>query len=200
MKPFHIFRMLINGFRLTPLYVMYKTASQKLLINEDLDRWSTVLSLYFPNRTLLLFHLMCTRPEFRSLLYYRFRKDSKLKETVATWLWSPMPNLFIGSPHISGGAFIQHGFSTIISASKIGKNFWCNQQVTIGFSNNDDCPTIGDDVIITAGAKVIGNVHLGDGCIIGAHAVVVKDVPPGAVMGGIPAKIIKYRNDYDRAN
>lgn len=94
---------------------------------------------------------------------------------------------------MGGGCYIQHGFSTIIAARSIGKNLWINQCATIGYTNATDCPTIGNDVKICSGAKVLGNINIGDNAIIGANAVVVKDVPANAVVGGVPAKIIKYR-------
>lgn len=52
---------------------------------------------------------------------------------------------------------------------------------------------IGNDVWIGAGAKILMDVHIGDGAVIGANAVVTKDVPPFAIVGGVPAQIIKYR-------
>jgi len=54
---------------------------------------------------------------------------------------------------------------------------------------------IGNDVWIGAGVKILGNVNIGDGCIIGAGAVVTKDLPPYAIAVGVPAKIIDFRND-----
>lgn len=96
--------------------------------------------------------------------------------------------------NLGGGCFIQHGFATRIGGRTIGKRLWVNQCVTIGYTNATDCPTIGNNVTIGAGAKVIGKVTVGDNSIIGANAVVVKDVPPRAVVGGVPAKILKYRN------
>ncbi|MEN6373145.1 MAG: hypothetical protein ABFD75_00010 [Smithella sp.] len=92
--------------------------------------------------------------------------------------------------------FIQHGFSTIISAEKIGRNCWINQQVTIGFSNDTESPLIGDNVTIYAGAKVIGKVRIGNNSIVGANAVVVKDVPANSTVVGIPACIV--RRDGER--
>ena len=53
------------------------------------------------------------------------------------------------------------------------------------------CPVIGDNVMITCGAKVLGDITINDGAVIGANAVVVKDVAPGAVMGGVPAVRLK---------
>lgn len=75
-------------------------------------------------------------------------------------------------PHELNGIIIAKG-------SKIGKNARIFHQVTIG---NDDMnaknvPTIGDDVKIYPGAKIVGKVHIGNRCVIGANAVVVNDVP-----------------------
>lgn len=78
----------------------------------------------------------------------------------------------------------------------IGDNCTIYQDVTIG-QNRNKYPTIGNNVIIYAGAKIIGDVHVGDNAIIGANAVVTKDVPPNAIVGGIPAKVIKYRSNDD---
>jgi len=93
--------------------------------------------------------------------------------------------------------FIEHGFSTIISCRKIGKNCYINQQVTIGYSDATNCPTIGDNVEIKCGAKVIGGITVGDDVIIGANAVVVKDIPPHSIVVGVPARIIKTRSSID---
>lgn len=109
-----------------------------------------------------------------------------------------MSTLFIATPIIGEGLFIQHGFATIIAAKSIGKNCWINQQVTIGFSNATDCPEIHDNVTIYAGAKVLGKVVLGSNCVVGANAVVVKDVPENCVVGGVPAQVIKRKdNDFE---
>ena len=53
-------------------------------------------------------------------------------------------------------------------------------------------PVIGDNVVAYAGAKIIGNVHVGNNVVIGANAVVTKDVPDNAVVVGVPAKVINY--------
>ena len=99
--------------------------------------------------------------------------------------------MFIEAYQIGGGLFIQHGFSTIIAAESIGENCWINQQVTIGYNGKERPPIIGNNVMITCGAKVLGPIIIGDNAIIGANAVVISDVESGAVMGGVPAKKLK---------
>ena len=92
---------------------------------------------------------------------------------------------------IGGGLFIQHGFSTYIAAESIGENCWINQQVTIGYKDNTTPPVIGNNVTITCGAKVLGPITIADNVTIGANAVVVKDLPPNSVWGGVPARRIR---------
>ena len=77
----------------------------------------------------------------------------------------------------------------------MGKNCWINQQVTIGYSDVTHSPYIGDNVEIKAGAKVVGGIRIGDDVIIGANAVVVKDVPSHSIVAGVPAKVIKTRSN-----
>lgn len=103
-----------------------------------------------------------------------------------------MPNLYIYTDDIGGGLFIQHGFSTIINAVSIGRNCSIGQQITIG-NNGNDKPIIKDNVIISAGAIVIGKVTIHDNSLIGAGAVVTHDVPQNAVVAGVPAKVIKWK-------
>jgi serine O-acetyltransferase len=55
------------------------------------------------------------------------------------------------------------------------------------------CPTIGDDVYIGAGAKVLGRIRVGNNATIGANSLVIRDVPDWAVVVGVPASIVKYR-------
>lgn len=124
---------------------------------------------------------------FRSRLYF-----------LARWVnhWSR----FVTAIDIHPGAkighhlFIDHGFSVIGETAEIGDNVTIYQCVTLGGTNPADGvagkrhPTIEDDVIIGSGAQVLGPITVGKGARIGANAVVTKDVPPGAVMVGIPAK------------
>lgn len=101
-----------------------------------------------------------------------------------------METLYINTPEIGPRLFIQHGFATNISAKKIGSDCWINQQVTIGYTFAPEPPIIGNGVRISAGAKVLGQIEIGDNAIIAANAAVVKDVGENEVVGGVPAKTI----------
>jgi serine O-acetyltransferase len=73
----------------------------------------------------------------------------------------------------------------------MGENCWINQQVTIGYSNATDRPTLANNVTVSAGAKVIGKLSVGENSIVGANAVVVKNVPANATVVGVPAYIVR---------
>ena len=156
--------------------------------SKDLARWKQICHIESSD-TAALGELLWRYPEFRNLYLYRNTSRRLYRLWVMLW-YKPMDTLFIETPKIGGGLFIQHGFATMISAKSIGENCWINQQVTIGYTGKG-CPTIGDNVMITCGAKVLGDIHVGNGATVGANAVVVHDVEPGAVMGGVPARKIK---------
>jgi serine O-acetyltransferase len=90
--------------------------------------------------------------------------------------------------------FIDHGFVVIGETAEIGDNVTIYQGATLGGTNPTSGqggkrhPTIGNDVIISLGAAILGPIHVGAGSRVGANAVVTKDVPEGATMVGIPAK------------
>lgn len=156
----------------------------------DLNRWREICNIKGSSFSVLA-QLLWTKKEFRNLFIYRNSHRRIYRYWVAFW-YRPMNTLFIETSKIGGGLYIQHGFATMIAAKSIGENCWINQQVTVGYSDNG-CPVIGNNVMITSGAKVLGDITVGDGAIIGANAVVVKDVEPGSVMGGVPAKVIRKR-------
>ena len=81
---------------------------------------------------------------------------------------------------IGKGVHFHHCFGTVIASSaKVGECCTIFQNVTIGrgFGKDSGSPVIGDNVIIFAGAKVIGKIYVGDNVVIGANAVVVEDIP-----------------------
>lgn len=87
--------------------------------------------------------------------------------------------------------FSHGGMATVINGRcVIGNNVVIGTCVTIGGGRNG-VPTIGDNVYIATGAKIIGGVDVGEHVVIGANAVVTKDIPSHVCVAGIPAKIIK---------
>ena len=136
---------------------------------------------------LLTFYVM-VRNIFYARVAYRYHYYAKFLSLFAR----PLLLLDISSTaEIGGGLIVQHGYGTIIAPRKIGKNCWVNQGVTIGYTNDADCPTLGDNVTVYAGAKILGDVHVGNNVVVAANAVVVKDVEDNCVVGGVPAKVIK---------
>lgn len=114
-------------------------------------------------------------------------------------------NQFITNIDIHPGAtigenvFIDHGIGVVIGETAIIKDgVTIYQGVTLGgvsLNPGKRHPTIEEDCIIGAGAKILGNITIGKGSKIGANSVVVKDVPPYSTVVGIPGKVIK-RKDY----
>jgi serine O-acetyltransferase len=99
---------------------------------------------------------------------------------------------------IGPGLIIRHGFGIAIGCRKIGKNFTVFPHVFIGTKTGEpgdmeeqDVPVIGDHVTIFIGSKVFGKIHIGDNAVIAASSLVLKDVPEGATVAGIPAKILR---------
>ena len=82
----------------------------------------------------------------------------------------------------------------------IGNNCHIDQSVTIGGTGTRvGVPTLGNRVYVGAGAKLLGAISIGDNAVIGANAVVLSDVPPGCVVVGVPAYIVKHVFPGDRA-
>lgn len=100
---------------------------------------------------------------------------------------------------IGPGLCFAHTQGIVIGARSIGSNALIYHQVTLGAKNMDMAydpmqrPLVGDNVVLGAGAKVLGGITIGDNSIIGANAVVTHDIPANVVAGGIPARVLKQR-------
>ena len=134
----------------------------------------------------------CSRPTRSSArcYFYRLRRAgvvSAALASIAAVIYPGERTLHLACSDIGPGLFIQHGFATVVAARRVGRNCWINQQVTIGFTRAEDRPTIGDDVFVYAGAKVLGDITVGNGARVGANAVVLTDVPERYTAVGVPA-------------
>jgi len=177
-----------------PLLALLPIGRQRDVIQKDVEQWVKTLQgrdcRFFSD---LLF-LLGRYPEFRSLYYYRISRGSIAGEAaciIARALFKPMPTLHLTSVEIGPGFFIQHGYATAVSAHRIGSNCSINQCAAIGWTDRTRPPIIGNNVHIKNGAKVLGPITVGDNVIVGANAVVVKNVPPNCVVTGVPARIVR---------
>lgn len=134
-------------------------------------------------------------------IIYLYRKSNKFvknnHKNIAHFIYCIVLKKYgcIISPYceIGDNLTVPHPIGIVIGKGvKIGNNATIYQNVTIG--QNKDCyPSIGDNVVIYAGAKIFGNIKIGNNVIIGANAVVNKDIPNNCTVAGVPAKIIKSK-------
>jgi serine O-acetyltransferase len=148
-----------------------------------------------------------TRPGFRALAWYRFgvwRMTVRSKvlrmplSLLYRWGFRHARNVYgIEVPYtasIGRGVIIEHqGGIVIHGATVIGDGSIIRQNCTLGIRSLDDldaAPVLGCRVNVGAGAVILGRVRVGDGAAIGANAVVLNDVPDGALAAGVPARLI----------
>lgn len=133
---------------------------------------------------------------FRDLVYYRL-KNSVIAKLLKT-LYPPTQNLVLDIGEISeGGCMFHHAFSSYINAQYIGYQCTFRNNTTLGnkMVKGKLCrPYLEDHVFVGPNAVIIGDVRIGSHAIIGAGAVVTKDVPPYSVVAGNPARIINNTN------
>jgi serine O-acetyltransferase len=102
---------------------------------------------------------------------------------------------------IGKGVFIDHGIGVVIGeTAEVGDNVTIYQGVTLGGTGKDvgkRHPTIGNNVVISCGAKVLGPFKVGDNSKIGAGSVVLKEVPPNCTVVGVPGRIVVTENCID---
>jgi serine O-acetyltransferase len=137
---------------------------------------------------------------FQALLAYR------LGHTLTTWRVPLLPAVcrrwaiaycgvdILPRAEIGGGCILAHGIGLVIGGrTVIGEDCTLLHGVTLGEVRFDelDCPRVGDRVTIGTGARVLGGITVGDDAVIGAGAVVLADVPRGATVAGVPARVIR---------
>lgn len=173
------------------------------IVMGDVERWGRVINLKTDDPLETFERLFISRQEFRTIVRFRIgtiigHSDVFSAICAPTPDWFYVPNLYLSAKDVGPGLYIEHGFSSIVFAKSIGKNFWLNQNVTIG-SGKGGTPIIGDDVSIRTGAVVFGGIKIGNRVKIGANAVVNFDVPDDAVVVGPRAAVInKAQSEAER--
>jgi len=155
-------------------------------------------------------------PSFKVMLHYRFAH--KLYQNghyfLARWISQRGARKTGIEIHpgaqIGNGFFIDHGIGVIIGETTIiGNNVTLYQGVTLGGTGKEQGkrhPTVGDNVMISAGAKVLGSFTIGENSKIGAGSVVLEEVPPNSTVVGVPGRVVKRanqsypRDDMDQCN
>lgn len=127
--------------------------------------------------------------------YSKKIKNSYIRKILKKHLEVKYSVLISTNAKIGKNLSLDHFFGIVIGDNVvIGDNCKIYQQVTVG-QKNGGFPNIGDNVIIYAGAKVIGDIKIGNNVEIGANAVVLKDVPDNFIAVGVPAKIIMKKDE-----
>lgn len=143
-------------------------------------------------------------PSFKVMLHYRLAHKLYLK---GHYFWARYVSqrgvrktgieIHPGA-QIGKGFFIDHGNGVIIGETTvIGDNVTLYQGVTLGGTGKEQGkrhPTIGNNVMISAGAKVLGSFKIGDNSKIGAGSVVLEEVPPNSTVVGVPGRVVKRDN------
>jgi serine O-acetyltransferase len=167
------------------------------LFRQDVQRWIVPQQVAARDqvtlgRTLrLLWHHM----PLRAMLWFRFGSWCKQKGIpllpgwVQRYIFRNFGLEISPGADIGGGLYIAHPVGTVIAVKRMGRNCSIIAAVTLGMRNSWEFPEIGDGVFIGAGARVLGGIHVGDGARVGANAVVLHDVPAGATVVGIPARV-----------
>ena len=183
----------VLSLRAVPLLLGYGLRPRaRYIVRQDVERWQEAKRHEEQGMAAMLLLLTDRTHEFRNLYYHRLTHHGGLPGQVIaiglSLVYRPEATLYLRTAEIGPGLYIQHGFSTSVGARRIGANCWINQQVTIGYDSYLGAPELEDGVVVSAGAIVLGAVHLGRGAHIGAGAVVTHDVPAGMVAVGVPAK------------
>ena len=135
-------------------------------------------------------YYMTLKKEFRNIFYMRIGWPKRF----LNFFMPEMESLCIGgltSNHVGEGLLILHGVGIVINKNAVlGKNCTILQNVTIGDREGRGVPKIGNNVLIGAGAMVLGGVEIGDDVRIGAGSIVLTDIPKGSTVVGCKATII----------
>ncbi|MFP5080827.1 serine O-acetyltransferase [Pedobacter sp. JCM 36344] len=168
------------------------------LLKRDLKRYSKVFKPFPIIRTILFEH------SFHLVFFFRLGFFFRTIPIIGSFLGiitEYFIRIFFASDiscraKIGGGLFIVHGHDIVIGSKvKIGENCKIFNGVTLGgkYTEIEDAPqpSVGNNIILSTGAKILGDIFIGDNSVVGANSVVLTSVEPNSVVVGIPARYVK---------
>jgi len=178
---------LIYALKLFIIYELFRPEIDATLEKDPAARNALEVILLYQGLHAIIFHRISS-----FLLRHKLRFMARFISQYARFLTGIEihPGAKIGK-----GLVIDHGYGVVIGeTSIIGENVLIYQGVTLGGTGKQKGkrhPTIGNNVVIGAGAKVLGDIVIGDNSYVGANAVVIKDIPHNSTVVGIPGRITK---------
>lgn len=154
------------------------------------------------------FEVLTTYPGLHAIIWYRIAHWFWLKNlkwiarfisTLARWLTGVEIH---PACRIGDRLFIDHGMGVVIGeTAEIGDDCTLYHGVTLGgttWQKGKRHPTLGDRVVVGAGAKILGPIYVGDDARVGSNAVVIKEVPEGRTVVGIPGRVVEQKEPEER--
>ncbi len=190
---------LLRKIKVSFILRLVERAQNVEVIQADINRWVKVVDDSRQSDSLAekLLWLMYGEniQEFRNLVFYRLSPGRNWMERsllgISKYCFKPREVLEIASPSIGPGLVIMHGVETVIAAERIGENCMIFHDVFIGPDLQiDERPVLGNFVHVSAGARVLGKITIGDHAVIAANATIDRDMPPNSLAIGIPARIL----------
>jgi len=137
--------------------------------------------------------------QFHRLAHFLYKRRMRLLARIVSHISRFLTGIEIHpGAKIGDGLFIDHGMGVVIGeTAEIGDNCHLYQGVTLGGTSTKRTkrhPTLGNNVVVGAGAKIIGAVTIGDNAKIGAGSVVVSNVPPNATVVGVPGHVVAFHD------
>lgn len=143
-------------------------------------------------------------PSFKAIIRYRIAHKLYLKKHYFLARWYSQRTVRKTGIEIHPGAtigkglFIDHGYGVVIGETAIlGDNVTLYQGVTLGGTGKETGkrhPTLGNNVMISAGAKILGSITIGENSKVGAGSVVLSEIPPNSTVVGVPGRVVKRDN------
>ena len=172
------------------MFYKIKKDIEYIMENDPAARTKLEVFLLYPSIHARLAHMLSHFLYKKNLLFL-----ARLISQLARFLTGIHPGATLGA-----GILIDHGMGVVIGeTAELGDRITIYHGTTLGGTGKEKGkrhPTVGNNVVIGAGAKILGNISIGSNSKIGANSVVINDVPEGATVVGIPGRVVKINNIY----